>query len=192
MGRVLDHAERDRAVIDATWQLLARDGLGGLSVRKVAAEAGLPPSSLRYTFPTIAALRERAARLVVERMLSRVEAVEGAGLERALALVLELVPLDEVRRVEMEAFLALGSAAGLDPLLEQCYREAHIAIRGVCADALRALDPRRGPGEEDVQLASLHALVDGVSLHLVRQPPSGQTAWARTILEGYLRGCEPR
>ncbi|MGF0118579.1 TetR/AcrR family transcriptional regulator [Promicromonospora sp. Marseille-Q5078] len=179
----LDRDERQRQVSEAAWRVLVRDGLEALSVRNVAAEAGLPQSSLRYTFPTVASVRERAVALVVERLRERVDAVDVAGPGGARAVLAQLLPLDAERRTEMEVYLALGTAAMTDPGLREGHHAAQDAVRAVCARALGALT---GQDPADVDVRELHALVDGLALHVVRQDPDADPGWALDVLDAHL------
>ncbi|MFD6178005.1 MULTISPECIES: TetR/AcrR family transcriptional regulator [unclassified Isoptericola] len=188
MPQKLDRDERRRQVSEAAWRVLVRDGLEALSVRNVAAEAGLPQSSLRYTFPTVASVRERAVSLVVERLRERVDAVDVAAPGGARAVLAQLLPLDAERRTEMEVYLALGTAAMTDPALREGHRAAQDAIRGVCGDALAAL---AGRPAADVEVRELHALVDGLALHVVRQDPGAGPAWALDVLDAHLARVAP-
>jgi len=183
MPKTVDIAERDRIVSEAAWRVLVRDGLTELSVRKVAAEAGIAPSSLRYTFPTQASVRERAVALLVDRLERRVAAHagrDGAGEDEARAVLLELLPLDDERRVEMEVSLALGAMAMTDHALWEAHQYAHRAIRSACTRALGLLgaDPR--------DVAGTHALIDGLALHLVRQATDEGDGWARRALDAHI------
>ncbi|WP_344248178.1 TetR/AcrR family transcriptional regulator [Isoptericola hypogeus] len=179
----LDREERRRQVSEAAWRVLVRDGLEALSVRNVAAEAGLPQSSLRYTFPTVATVRERAVALVVERLTERVDAVDPERGDWGRAVLLELLPLDDERRTEMEVYLALGTAAMTDPSLRDAHRAAQSGVRDVCVRALGAL---AGRAARDVEVRQVHALVDGLALHLVRQDPGADVAWAVEVLDAHL------
>ncbi|MEH1166944.1 TetR family transcriptional regulator C-terminal domain-containing protein [Micromonospora sp. CPCC 205539] len=183
MPRTLDADERDRRVSEAAWKVLVRDGIPALSVRRIAAEAGLPPSSLRYTFPTQASVRIRAYELAVEQVLTRVAAIP-QGDRWARKVLLELLPLDEQRRLEMEVFLALGTAAMTDADLRGTYRSAHLAIRDLCAQAVQTLVA--DPTAASMETERLHALIDGLALHLVRQDPAVGTDWAVRVLDAHL------
>ncbi|MCY7326588.1 MAG: TetR family transcriptional regulator C-terminal domain-containing protein [Microbacteriaceae bacterium] len=184
MPKIVDVAGRDRMVSEAAWRVLVRDGLTELSVRKVASEAGLSPSSLRYTFPTQASVRDRAVALLVARLTARVarhgETAE-AGLDEARAILLELLPLDDERRIEMEVSLALGALAATDQALWGAHRRTHLAVRAGCARAVRLL------GADHGEVDGTHAFIDGLALHLVRQPPDAGDAWAQVALDAYLR-----
>ncbi|MBT2896309.1 TetR/AcrR family transcriptional regulator [Streptomyces sp. McG3] len=181
MPRVIDTDERNRRVAEAAWRVLVREGIPALSVRKVAAEAGLPPSSLRYTFPTQASLRIRAYDMVVERLADRVAAI-APGADWARAVLLELLPLDEPRRLEMEITVVLGTAAMADGDLRATHRRAHQAVRDLCERVVRVL----GVGPEDVRVETerLHAMVDGLALHMIRQGEG--TDWAVRVVDTHL------
>lgn len=180
---MIDTAERHRRVAEAAWRVLVRDGIPALSVRKVAAEAGLPPSSLRYTFPTQASLRVRAYDMVVERLADRVAALT-PGDAWARAALLELLPLDEPRRLEMEITVVLGTAAMTDKDLRATHHRAHQAVRDLCEQVVHALDV---PSEHvQGETERLHALVDGLALHVIRQDEDANTDWAVRAVDTHL------
>ena len=184
MPRSLDAEERNRLVSEAAWKVLVRDGIPALSVRRIAAEAGLPPSSLRYTLPTQASVRIKAYEMVLERITARIAAIPGDDDRWARGMLLELLPLDERRRLEMEVFLALGTAAMTDPALHQTHRAAHQAVRDLCERAVRTLSPEAD--DTSVEAERLHAVTDGLALHLVRQGPDDDTTWAVRVLDIHL------
>lgn len=184
MPKMLDTTMRDHTVIAAAWRVIARDGVAALTVRNVAAEAGLAPSSLRYTFPTQTAVRRRALEAVSQQIAARVAALAAvlAGLDYARAALLELLPLDDARRLEMQVFLALGMASLSDDTLQPLWRDAGTAVRQVCADALDAAGAEAGPAQVD----HLHGLIDGLALHLLTSPTEHDPAWAVDVIDRHL------
>jgi len=183
MPRTVDVEERDRQVSEAAWRVLVRDGIPALTVRKIAAEAGLPPSSLRYTFPTQASVRIRAYELALERVQARVAAIprDDAWARKAL---LELLPLDEPRRLEMEVSLTLGTAATTDPSLRHTRRAGHRVARTLCEDVVRTLHV--APDTIPVEAERLHVMIDGLAMHLIGQDPTDDTTWAIRVLDTHL------
>lgn len=179
MPRTLDTDARDHAVLEASWRVIRRAGMPALTVRNVAAEAGLAPSSLRYTFPTQASVRERAIAGVLERIRDRIDALPADLVGRAWArgALLELLPLDEQRRAEVEVYFALNIAALSDPALADLRQQLDDAIADLCARAAAAIgaDATAGP--------TFHALADGLALHLVTRPATAGTAWAIEIVD---------
>ncbi|QIS45996.1 TetR family transcriptional regulator [Clavibacter capsici] len=188
--RSLDHDARETAVGEAAWRVLVRDGITALSVRNVAAEAGLAASSLRYTFPTQASLRVFALELVARRAEARIRALPPGATVRASVeeRLRHLLPLDAERRLEMEVFLVIGTVALTDPALRPVYDRASEDLRAGCADLLTALatDPAYAGLDVAAETPRLHALVDGLALHLVYQGPRDPTGWATDALARHL------
>lgn len=179
----MDQDERDRAVVAAAWRVIETEGVAALSVRRVAAEAGIAPSSLRYLFPTQASVRARAITAAGERIRVRIEALPADVHARtwAKAALLELLPLDDERRTEMSVTIALGVAAKADPALQPLRRTLDDEVRAVCARAAVAVgltDPR--------DIDALHAMIDGLALHLIVQDPAEESAWATAALDHWL------
>jgi AcrR family transcriptional regulator len=202
MPRTIDVDDRRRVVSEAAWRVLVRDGPTEVSVRRVAAEAGLPPSSLRYTFPTQASVRDAAVALLVSRLRERVgrAAATTGGHDGARAILLELLPLDDERRAEMEVTVAFVALALTDPSLRTAHEQTHAAVRDICALALAHLD-HPGPGARratgatgapgapepaDVDVELTHAVVDGLALHLLAQAPGTDASWAVSALDAHL------
>ncbi|MCJ1711148.1 TetR family transcriptional regulator C-terminal domain-containing protein [Clavibacter michiganensis subsp. phaseoli] len=120
--------------------------------------------------------------LLIERVWTRVRDAAGreSGPEGARAILLELLPLDALRRAEMEvtvSFLALSIG---DPSLRPAYSGAHQAIQGICAQALSHL------GATSALVSMTHAIVDGLALHLLGQDPEEDASWAIAALDDHL------
>ena len=197
MPRTVDVDDRRRIVGEAAWRVLVRDGPTEVSVRKVAAEAGLPPSSLRYTFPTQASVRDAAVELLVSRLRERVDRAAAAtgGRDAARAVLLELLPLDDERRAEMEVTVAFAALALTDPSLRTAHEQTHAAVHDVCALALAHLGAPGVAGAAgvpdaaelaDVDVELTHAVVDGLALHLLAQAVGTDASWAVTALDAHL------
>ena len=103
-GRRRRGNRRRRALLDATLQVIGRDGLAAVTQRAVAAEAGLPPSALYYYFPTLDDLVTAALVDVNDRCLAELRALpDGDDALHALAVV----TVDGSRRTELLAELEL-------------------------------------------------------------------------------------
>ncbi|MDO4898730.1 MAG: TetR/AcrR family transcriptional regulator [Rothia sp. (in: high G+C Gram-positive bacteria)] len=53
MPKLINHLERKQEIAHAVWAVLKRDGVRGVSIRTVAAEAGVSTGSLRHVFPSL-------------------------------------------------------------------------------------------------------------------------------------------
>jgi AcrR family transcriptional regulator len=174
--KLIDHSQREVEVAEAAWRVLRRDGVTSLSVRTVAAEAGLATGSLRRAFPTQDALLAFSLELVGRRARARIEALPPAASVRegVEARLFELIPLDDERRAEMDAYFTIGSLASTRPALAPAYRALYDDLRAGCRAMLEALARESSGGEVpdeaslDLEAQHLHALLDGVALHLIQ------------------------
>ncbi|MFC4015012.1 TetR/AcrR family transcriptional regulator [Nonomuraea purpurea] len=191
MPKLIDHEQRRQELAEAAWRVIMRDGIGHVSVRVVAAEAGLSAGSLRHVFPTQSELLVFAAHLVLARVRDRAAALSPRPTirETVEALACELLPLDEGRRAEMEVWLALFGAANTEESLKGPREEALEALRDTCRWMIAQLDNGvdLSPGRDlELEARRLHAVIDGLALHLLYAPPSSDTDWATRVLSSHL------
>ncbi|GAA1492728.1 TetR/AcrR family transcriptional regulator [Curtobacterium herbarum] len=188
MSRSIDLEERRRTVSAAACQVLARDGLGALSVRNVAAEAGLPPSTVRYAFPTQASVREHAIASVFDRTRERIDAIPGdlPTREWVRRVLVELLPLDDERVVELDVYLALGNAALTDAELRPTLDRVVDDVRRWCERVLEVLGVPEA--DREYEACRLHALLDGLAMHVARLAPGESGDWAIDVLERHVDG----
>ena len=99
MPKIVDHDERRLELVDATWRIIARQGLESATMREIATEAGFANGALKPYFPTKDTLLEFAFSHVFNRTNQRIARVtEGkSGIEALRAFCLEVLPLDEER-----------------------------------------------------------------------------------------------
>lgn len=190
--KLIDHTERREHLATATWRVILRDGVAGVSVRTVAAEAGLSTGSLRHIFATQGELLVFALQLVVDRATARVAELptQDTAVDTVEMVAAELMPLDRERRAEMEVYLALFTAANADPDLRGPRDAAHQKMRDACRWMLDELADREAlPVETDLEVEAirLHALLDGLAAHLVYEPPDADPEWAHRVLVHHLR-----
>lgn len=179
--------ERDARVIAAAWRLIAREGLGALTVKALAEEAGVAPSSMLYTLPNHAVVRERALEAIAPAIRQRVSglpAEPAEGPERARMLLEALLPLDAERRLEASVLQVLSASALTESGLQPIWREVDGTIRDVCAQALRA----RGIRGDVVALDRLHTLMSGLINQLMNRGDDRPVRWAHAVLERALAG----
>lgn len=178
--------ERDARVIAAAWRLIAREGLGAFTVKALADEAGVAASSMLYTMPTHAVVRERALEAIAPAIRMRIHALPAEpteGPERARMLLKALLPLDAERRLETSVLQVLSATALTEPGLQPIWREVDGTIRDVCAQALRA----QGIRGDVVALDHLHTVVTGLTAQLMNRGEDRPAQWADTVLERELK-----
>ncbi|WP_313674616.1 TetR/AcrR family transcriptional regulator [Mycolicibacterium sp.] len=82
----VESAVRSRQIIAAARAVLVRDGVGGMTIRAVAQEAGIPLGTLQYVFPTKQQLLRAVIEDVVEDITELLKSSSNvdAGLENAI------------------------------------------------------------------------------------------------------------
>jgi len=168
--RLIDHDGRRDEIAEAVWRIVARDGVSAVSIRDVATEAGLAVGSVRHVFGSKAELLEYSMALVHERVAQRVQAhfVRKDPRKLAEAVLSEMLPLDDRRRVEMAVNMAVVAESPSHPSLRRVALDAQHAIAGACSAVLEILQSHNLI-RADIDLAyetdRLHALIDGLALH---------------------------
>ncbi len=170
MPKVVDHEERRRELAGAVWRVILRDGVEGVSVREVAAEAGWSAGALRHYFGTKEELLVSAAGLLEERVIRRLqERPQGLSPRESVRAVLcEVLPLDEQRRMEASIWFAYANRSLVDERIVEEHGIVFDGTRELCdivthdLARLGLLAPGLDPGRE---ASRLHALVDGLVVH---------------------------
>jgi AcrR family transcriptional regulator len=175
MPRAIDHDQRRRQIGEAVWRIVLTEGVGAVSLRTVAAEAGLVLGSLRHSFPTKTELLAFAMELAHTNATARVMRHQATRDPRrwSRSVLHELLPLDDERTVEMRVHVALMGETPAHPRLAEVADEAHEAIHHLCRQVLEVLRDTglvAAGGDLKRETVTLHALVDGLALHAVRDP----------------------
>jgi len=175
-----------------------REGVAGASVRGVAREAGLSMGSVRHVFANqddllrfaMGAVIDQATRRIEAGVASRAAAVaEGRALDAALALLEEVLPLDDERLAEARVWSAFATQAMTDPAMTAIRQEADQGVRQLCHDCLwglgelNQLHPDRDLERETDRL---WALLDGLTLHLLVDGGAGHAERAPSVLRTHL------
>lgn len=172
MPKIVDHEERRRELAAAVWRVISRDGVEGVSIRDVAAEAGWSPGALRHYFKTKDELLQFAARLVYERVYRRLAVRRDAGTlgEAIRGILAEVLPLDADRRTEAAIWLAFVGRGLVDESIALEQQVAFGGLHDLCLRITHDLARRRclAPGVDPDQAATqLHALIDGLTVHML-------------------------
>jgi AcrR family transcriptional regulator len=194
----VDHDVRRAELARAVWRIVVRDGVRAATVRGVAREAGLSMGSVRHFFGTQDELLRFAVEEVVDQARRRIEAgtaarqsavAEGRSLEPVADLLEEVIPLDDERLIEAEVWSAFTAPPVTDPVIAAIRRQVDDGVRDICRSALSALAElgRLHPARLlDVEVARLHALVDGLTLHVMRATAGLDRDRVRAILLTHL------
>lgn len=166
MPKIVDHEERKALIAKATWKVIAREGLEGASVRSIAKEANLSLGAVRHYFNTQEELLEFAMQLVEGQVTERIMEHTKHPLppkEIAINMLMELVPSGE-RVIEMQVWLEYISYK-----LRKKELKDEAVYQGITLMINKLND--EGFLKENLQLEEeiihLHALIDGLALHIL-------------------------
>ena len=176
MPRIVDHTERRRRIAEALLRIAAERGLESVTVREVAAGAGVSPGMVQHYFKTKDEMMAFALDVVQERVRGRLDASLGGGDEAwaptafVRALLRELLPRDRRPRDEARVTLAFLAHAAVDPGAARVLREDTAALLRMLTDGV-ADAQASGTIRADLDPAhvarALLALVDGLGLHVL-------------------------
>jgi AcrR family transcriptional regulator len=191
MPRLADHDQRRSVIVEALGRVIAEQGPDAISVRAVAAEAGMSPTALRHYFPTQDALLEHAMQAVVDRVVDRLRPAldTPSGQVVVETVLVELLPLDEARRAEQLTFLALVSRARTAPALRTVRDEADARLGAVMRRVVETLAARgqlHPARDHDDEALRLHALLDGLAFQGVLSDERHPPAALRAVLHHHL------
>lgn len=189
MPRRIDAQQRTADIAAASLRLVEREGLAAMSVRGVAAEAGIAAASLRRAFPTQLALREYCLDLIQSRVTARIAALNLTGRERVVEMLAQLLPLDRERRTELVAQVQLGLLAVTDATLSPAAARLSEAVGRACELGIATLAESGDLHiSRDVAFEALRlrAVLDGLAMQAVWSGQSSPPASLRDVLVGHL------
>ncbi|WHT20654.1 TetR family transcriptional regulator C-terminal domain-containing protein [Crossiella sp. CA-258035] len=175
MPRIVDHGQRRRMIAEALLRLVARDGIETVSVRTVAAEAGMSAGAVQKYFATKEEIFEFALELTGERLERRWATLSADGdyLTLLRDLLLETLPLDAERRAEMIIVTAFTARAAVRADWSERLHANDRDMRTATAAYLRTAQ-EAGQVRADLPVPTLAdlllALSDGFALRLLHLP----------------------
>ena len=170
MPKIVDHEARRAELAAAVWRLASRDGLGAVTMRGVATEAGWSTGALGHYFADKEELLVFAFETVADRVGKRVvKAAERTRdpLELVRTQLAEGLAIDAERRAEVRVWFAFLGLAETRPRLAKAGRDAYRLWRDrvvktlVAAQRQSLVDESVDPARE---AAALIALVDGLAI----------------------------
>lgn len=189
MPKVVDHNERRTSIAEALLRVAGEHGLEAVSLRHVAAEAGVTSGMVQHYFRTKDEMMAFALEVVRERSEARLTAaVTALGADPSPRQVLrtvvaEMLPVDEPRRADGRVALAFLAYTAVRPEAAAPLRADTAAMLTFFADQIRACGPRPGI-DPDRAATGLLALMEGLGVHLLGGHYRAETALA--VLDAHL------
>jgi AcrR family transcriptional regulator len=181
--RKVDHQERRSLIADALMRVAADHGLEAVSLRHVAAEAGVSAGMVQHYFRTKDEMMAFALDVVRERNQVRVtDAVARLGADPSPRLLLRtmiaaLLPLDEQTRDDGRVALAFLAYTAVRPAVAASLREDTAQLVGFLTGVL----PGPNPAEA---AAGLLALMEGLGIYLLGGHYTNEQAMS--VLDAHL------
>jgi AcrR family transcriptional regulator len=172
MPRLADHGQRRRQIAEAVWRIASTRGLEDVSLRKVAAGAGVSLRLVQYYFGTRDDLLLGALEILNAdtRASAGVEDLDVGPREVLRALLVGMLPVDEDRRTRYLVHLAYFVRSLTDPGTAAAFGAAPAELARLTADLLgRGRERGEVPADLDVgtEAELLLSSVDGLRTSIV-------------------------
>lgn len=192
MPKIVDHHQRRKQLAEATWRVILKKGLEGVTVRNVAKEAGFSFSLIRHYFQTHSDLLAFSMQLVADRVTERVKALSPPKhhpRQYVETIIAELLPLDKERTAEAQVWFAFINRALTDENLYPYSQEVHQSLAQLFIQLVTLLK-RSGmiPASVHVETEAkkMHAFVDGLVVHYVIHPQHMSKTEMFRLVQSYL------
>ena len=180
MPKKVDHHSRRLTIAESAWRVAAHGGIEAVTMRQVAAAAGMSLGQVQHYFTSKDELLAFAYELLTDRVATRVSQREHQQNEPheddqrprdtvrdALA---ELLPLDDERRVEAHFLLMFLARSAASAEFAAHLAKAHADLHAFVADQIRR-GQRRGTVAVHLDAArearTLLAVLDGLTTHVL-------------------------
>jgi TetR/AcrR family transcriptional regulator, transcriptional repressor of bet genes len=192
-GTKIPEAERREQILRATVAVATSVGLGGVTVRMVAAEAGVSIGLVLFHYATMERLREALLDWLLAHVLRLdldcARARPGTAQDRLLALLGEELAAGDGLRPEIALLLEFWVQSGRQPAVRERLQRALAAYTAVfealLSDALAPVAPPAGLAAAIVR----SVLGLGLELHVTAEPPdlTPQLEAVRRLLDTMAR-----
>ncbi|MEV0823129.1 TetR/AcrR family transcriptional regulator [Nonomuraea rubra] len=166
MPKIVDHQARRLLIADAVHRIIDAKGMDSVSLREVAAEAGMSMGAVQYYFATKDEMLLVALEHLNARISLRVAAADQSDpLHLLRAGILEILPLDETRRFEARVGLAYLARSVVSAELGEAMRAGLPLVLEFYAGQIRAAQARGQLAaglDADQEASALLALAQGL------------------------------
>ncbi|WP_327705824.1 TetR/AcrR family transcriptional regulator [Streptomyces decoyicus] len=176
MPKKVDHEARRQEISEALWRIAGTRGLDGVSLRDVAAEAGISLGRLQHYFRTkdemLLFALQHINRLAADRIRARIESLNEEPTPREVlrACLSGMLPLDDKSRIGLLVGAAYFARAVHDEALRAEAENGIPQLRAFFAGQLRLaadrgeLPPERATEDEAMLLISM---ADGLATYVL-------------------------
>lgn len=181
--KLINHEERKQEIAHAVWAVLTRDGVRAVSVRTVAAQAGISTGSLRHVFPSLDDMMLFSLDYVGKKFISSISElkIDGSLADESEKFFTHLTPVSELGKTfaEVAAGMLAESAQypGALPILQR-HEQDFTYVYGFFLSQLRAYGKISDSIDIQLEIDRLVAMLWGInSFYLLdnREEPNART-----------------
>ena len=192
MPKIIDHDERRQELIEASWAVIAAEGLEGVTMRKIATAAGCTTGRITHYFADREALILAALSAVNAATSARIDALlqqDKPVFERLLAAAHEALPLDAARLLEWKVWIAFWGAATVTPALAKENESRQQEWLTAITPLIALLSPHADAGYEAERVMGL---LNGLGLRVAIHPSTKNQTDATTTIARHLQDLARR
>jgi AcrR family transcriptional regulator len=187
---------RRRDVAQASFAVIAREGLEGMSMRAIAAEMECSTGVLTHHFRDKAALIKFVLDVMLEELSEQLESAEGKDAQGSLEkFILVLLPNDPETEVRWRVFLAFTAASVNEASLRQDQERRESVLHDWLVRMIEGLkQAERLPSDLDADLEAhfLLCFIDGLGMHTLVAPKLFNRKRQKQLVERYFRTMDGR
>ena len=184
--KLVDHDVRRREIAQAVWAVIAERGIEGVTLRSVAAEAGVSVGRIQHYHASREELVRDSCRELLKAATQRFEAVDDTTpVEKLRRLVLGRIPTTPEFAIGTSIWLAYEAKSVDDPVIAELVQQGHA---GGVREAT-ALLSECGVAEPPAAALRLMATAEGLAIRvLVGGLGAGEAA---ELLDGLIAEAMP-
>ncbi|RJQ82816.1 TetR family transcriptional regulator [Pseudonocardiaceae bacterium YIM PH 21723] len=191
VARAEEYEDRRRELLEAVFRITAERGLDEVSIRTVAAEAGVSVAKVQYYFRTKDELLLAGFEHVMQLLETRQQRLDYSGPMRQVLrdCLLVWLPIDAERIASTRVFLAFAVRALHSPQLA----EIEVKLEEEVVSSLAALIARgqelgqiRAGVDPEQQAQLLLAVLDGLTLQMLLNPEVMTVRRGTAAVDAYL------
>ena len=192
MSKFVNHNKKRKLIAEAAWKIIENEGIEKVSIRRVAAEAGMSPGALRHYFSTKDEMLLFIIEYFIEEGKKRSDQKNWSKnpLQAVEEVLLELVPIDEEKKIETSVWwiFALRSLTSdalkekKDEMTDGTYDLANsmikiLTLKGILSDSVNT----------DLESSRLSALIEGLSFHALIRPDIYTPEKVKEVINYHLK-----
>ena len=164
-------AKRLEEVTDAAWQVIAKNGLDGASMREIAHHLGVTTGTLTHYFRKKDDLLEFALQEVTTRVGDRLkDALDGPPSSKLSRIVEALLPTEKARRDNQIVWLTFITVAFTKKFLKKHTRTKLVDLRSSLIEAViedRELSGHQSSISPEDEADMILCFTDGLGVHTI-------------------------